>query len=67
MERQRLDSIRREGQAYGYGMEIGHRKAISNYYERKRAEEEWRRDPLGFDRARKFAFGDPSRRKKRRH
>jgi len=66
MERQRLDTIRREGQAYGYGVEMGRRKAASDYYAKKRAEQEWRKDPMGLNRLNKFLWGEPPKKRKRR-
>lgn len=50
MERQRSNSIRRDGAAYGYGLEEGRRRAASDAYKRKREESEQRRDPFGMRR-----------------
>jgi len=66
MERQRLRRIMEEGKAYGYGAEMGRRRATSDYYAKKRAEAEWRRDPTGMKRMQEFLWGRPQRKRKKR-
>jgi hypothetical protein len=75
MERERMRTIAREGTAYGYGLESGRRKAISDNNERKRLQTEWRRDPFGarrmsgnMNQSTRWLLGMPQekRRKKRR-
>jgi hypothetical protein len=65
MERERMRTIAREGSAYGYGLESGRRRAISDGNERKR----FLRDPFGARQANqtsRWMLGLPEERKKKR-
>ena len=65
IERARLDRIRRDGRAYGQGLEQGRLDVRGRERARRENERYWRELPDRFDR---FVWGDdpPKKRKKRR-